>query len=94
MESIIFTPANYEELRDMFIKSQEIIREQAAVASGRDVELLSIQQVCERTGYKEAFIRSRKHEIGYHTVGRDLKFKPCAVRAWIDKYYREPKRIK
>jgi len=91
MESITFIPAEYQDLRDMFIESQRIIRKQAESTSGSDIELLTMKQVCSLTGYKESFIRSRKEEIGFHTVGRDIKFKPSAVKAWIDKYYRAPK---
>lgn len=91
MESITFIPAEYQDLKQMFVRSQEIIREQAVEITACKVGLLNLKQVATLTGYKQAFIRSRKEEIGYHTVGRDLKFKPADVDRWINKYYRGPK---
>lgn len=91
MKVITIKRKAYKKLEEMFIKSQDIIQEQAQIMNASKIQLLSLDQVCELTGYKKAFIRSRKDEIGYHTVGRDLKFKPSAVQEWIDKYYRTPK---
>lgn len=90
MKVIIIKRKAFKKLEEMFIKSQDIIQEQARAITAAKMGLLSLDQVCELTGYKKAFIRSRKEEIGYHTVGRDLKFKPSAVQEWIDKYYRTP----
>lgn len=82
--------AAYKRLVEMFVESQSIIRNQAESNLANQIGLLDISQVCELTGYRESFIRARKAEIGYHTVGKDLKFKPAAVQAWIDTYYRSP----
>lgn len=91
MESITFTPGDFQELKQMFIESQRILRDQASTLASSKIGMLSLKQVSELTGYKQSFIRSRKEEIGFHTVGKDLKFKPSDLDKWINKYYRGPK---
>ena len=76
----------------MFEESQQIIKHQAEIITRSRIGLMSARQVADLTGYDEKTIKDRKEEIGFHTMGKDLKFKPADVQAWIDKYYRSPKR--
>jgi predicted DNA-binding transcriptional regulator AlpA len=63
---------------------------QAEIITNSKIGLLDIKQVAELTTYKEETIRLRKAEIGWHTLGKDLKFKASDVEAWINRYYRAP----
>lgn len=78
-------------IEQMFEKSQEIIQRQAEIITASKIALMTAKQVGELTGYDEKTIRIRKKEIGYSTLGKDLKFKPSDVEAWINRNYRSPK---
>lgn len=90
MEVITIESETFKRLESMFSASQDTIRMQAEIITNSKIGLLDVKQVAELTGYTEETIRLRKKEIGFHTLGKDIKFKPAAVQAWIDKYYRSP----
>jgi hypothetical protein len=81
-----------ERAERMIAESQETIKLQAEIITASKIGLMSAKQVADLTGYDAKTIKLRKSEIGYHTMGKDLKFKPSDVEAWIRKYYRAPKR--
>lgn len=91
MEGFTLTPVDLDRFTEMFSESQRIIREQAEIITGSKIALMTAKQVGELTGYDEKTIRIRKKEIGYSTLGKDLKFKPADVEAWINRNYRSPK---
>jgi mRNA-degrading endonuclease RelE of RelBE toxin-antitoxin system len=90
MDVITIESSAFKRLEDMFEESQQKIKEQAEIITASKIGLMSSQQVADLTGYDEKTIRVRKNEIGYSTMGRDLRFKPADVQAWISKYYRAP----
>lgn len=79
-----------ERAERLIAESQETIKLQAEIITASKIGLMSAQQVADLTGYDVKTIKLRKSEIGYHTMGKDLKFKPADVQAWIQKYYRYP----
>jgi hypothetical protein len=90
MEVITIESETYKRLETMFIQSLESVKNQAEIVTKSKIGLLDVKQVADLTGYTEDTIRARKKEIGYSTMGKDLKFKPADVEAWINKYYRAP----
>jgi hypothetical protein len=90
MEVITIESETYKRLETMFIQSLESVKNQSEIVTKSKIGLLDAKQVAELTGYTEETIRLRKAEIGYSTMGKDLKFKPADVEAWINKYYRAP----
>jgi len=98
MEVIVIESETFKRMESMFMESLEAMRTQMEFIenSHRDSKinslgLLNARQVGQITGYNEKTIKLRKAEIGYHTLGKDIKFKPQDVQAWIAKYYRGPK---
>jgi hypothetical protein len=92
MEVIVIESETFKRLEDMFEQSQAVIKQQAEIITASKIGLMSAQQVADLTGYHVKTIALRKSEIGYSTMGKDLRFKPADVQAWINKYYRGPKR--
>jgi DNA polymerase I-like protein with 3'-5' exonuclease and polymerase domains len=92
MEVIVIESETFKRLEDMFEQSQAVIKQQAEIITASKIGLMSAKQVADLTGYHVKTIALRKSEIGYSTMGKDLRFKPADVQAWINKYYRGPKR--
>jgi hypothetical protein len=92
MEVIVIESETFKRLEQMFIESQQTIKNQAEIITASKIGLMSAQQVADLTGYHAKTIALRKSEIGYSTMGKDLRFRPADVQAWINKYYRAPKR--
>jgi hypothetical protein len=90
MEVIVTESETFKRLERMFIQTQETIKVQAEIITASKIGLMSAQQVAALTGYDVKTIKLRKQEIGYSTMGKDLKFKPADVQAWINRYYRSP----
>jgi hypothetical protein len=90
MEVITIESEAFQKLERMFAESQETIKVQAEIITASKIGLMSAQQVADLTGYDVKTIKLRKDEIGYSTMGKDLKFRPSDVQAWIQKYYRSP----
>ena len=80
------------DLKNMFVESQRMVRELATEnAALKSKKLLSVAEVAEMTGYSTVTINRRKEEIGFFTEGKDIKFKPSDVDAWIEENYIKPK---
>jgi len=92
MDVLTIESSAFTEMQAMFAKSQDIIKVQADTILKLKVGLLNCKEVAELTGYNEKTIKSKKEEIGFMTIGKDIKFKPADVEAWIQKHYRAPKR--
>jgi hypothetical protein len=90
MEVINWESEAYKDFVRMFTESTESVKSLSETILKSRIGLLDVKQVAELTGYTEDTIRARKAEIGYSTMGKDLKFKPADVEAWINKYYRAP----
>ncbi len=93
MNSVAVIDSNaLSDLCDMFRESQRMVRELAREnADLKKRKLLTVSDVAKLTGYTERTIRDRKHEIGFFTEGKDIRFKISDVDSWIDRYYIKPK---
>lgn len=91
MEVIVIEHEAFKRLEQMFIESQEIIKVQASALLKSKIGLLDPKQVAELTGYAEGTIRQKKADIGFSTMGKDIKFRLEDVNAWINKGYRAPR---
>lgn len=92
MESITFTPADYQDLKKMFIESQNIIRDQAKKLANAKIVWVDTKEAAEITRYNEKTLKLNKDEIGYRTKGRDIFFKLSDLEEWMNRYYRGPKK--
>jgi len=57
----------------------------------KEKKLLSAREVADLTGFNEKTIKLKKEEIGYFTDGKDVKFKPENVDAWIEERHIKPR---
>jgi hypothetical protein len=94
MKVITIEKKAFRELKQMFIESQETVKAQASMLLQSKIGLLDPKQVAELTGYDEKTIRSKKEDIGYSTMGKNIKFRMEDVNAWINKGYRPPRHRK
>lgn len=91
MEVITIESQAYQRLESMFVESQKTIKDLSDQVIASKIGLLDPKQVAELTGYAEATIRQKKADIGYSTMGKDIKFRIEDVNAWINKGYRAPR---
>jgi hypothetical protein len=91
MEVIVIEHETFKRIEEMFAESQEIIREQAKLLTNAKLSWVNAKQAAEISGYNSQTLRSRKSEIGYRTMGKDIFFKLSDLEIWMDKYYRAPR---
>jgi len=84
----------FKRLEATFIQSQEIIQRQAKIITASKIGLLDAKQVADLTGYDEKTIRIKKEDIGYSTLGKNIKFRVEDVNNWIAKGYQGPRNAK
>jgi excisionase family DNA binding protein len=75
----------YEEIADI---AKDLHRENKRL---KERKLLSTEEVAQMTGYSKDSICDKKKEIGFFTIGKEVKFKPEAVDAWIERNYINPR---
>lgn len=92
MESITFTPVEFAKFESMFIESQQIIRDQAKKLANSKTIWIDTKEAAEISRYHEKTLKLHKEEIGYRTKGRDVFFKLSDLEAWMNRYYRGPKK--
>lgn len=84
--------AAFKEMQDMF---KEVVRLHKELvddaARRRDKRLLTAKEVAEMVGYRYGTIKLKKHEIGFFSEGKDVKFKLKDVEAWIERNYINPR---
>lgn len=82
----------FKKMQDMF---EEVVRLHKELSDDvkrlKDKRLLTPKEVAELVGYNPNTIKQKKHEIGFFSEGKDVKFKLKDVEAWIDRNYINPR---
>lgn len=92
MEVITIEHQTFQNLQSMFNDMVGINKELKAENKRlKERKLLSTEEVAQMTGYSKDSICDKKKEIGFFTIGKEVKFKPEAVDAWIERNYIKPR---
>lgn len=92
MEVVVIEAEAFKAMQAMFNEVVRLHKELADdAARRRDKRLLTAKEVAEMVGYRYATIKLKKHEIGFFSEGKDVKFKLKDVEAWIDRNYIKPR---
>lgn len=84
-----------QHLTDMFEKSQKMVLDLAREnADLKKRKMLTVSEVAKITGYSDRTIREKKHEIGFFSEGKDIRFKIDDVDRWIENNYIRPRKTK
>jgi len=91
MEVVTIEAETFRRMQDMYFKMAEMVETQTKTKKSADITLLTVKEVTALTGFGAQTIKMHKEEIGYQTMGKDLRFKPEDVEAWINSTYRKPR---
>lgn len=93
MEVTIIEVERFNRLENMFSTTCEMLASatQRIKSMADDEQWLTTSEVAAITKYEEKTIRSKKHEIGFHGQGKDLKFKKKDVMKYMESYYIRPR---
>lgn len=88
----LITPEALSDMKSMFANVTGLCEALAKDNSALKEPLLwSAEDVAKRTPWKASTILSKKKEIGYVAMGKEIAFEPDKVHAWIAKYRIQPK---
>lgn len=92
MEVRVIETSAIQKFEEMFIAACKRIEEAADEKKFyHEKRLLSAKEVGRLTGFSQGSILKRKHEIGFFTQGKDIRFRMKDVEKWIEQNYIRPR---